>query len=275
MLHRRLKLLQRRLKERKIIDIDVIVVSYDGATYFVPKYAINRTCSRRILEKSYFEPMLHQFIGKMFAGCQGNMVHAGTFFGDMLPSFSMKVSGTIYAFEPVLENYIIAKKTVDQNRLDNVILYHAGLGAASSSATIITGTADQHFGGGSFIETSDDTRPSRLPTGRLAPNVLQEKPLNPTTQRIPVLSIDQMEIENLMLIQLDVEGFELEVLKGAKETIKTQEPAIIVEDDRKNCEEFLKSIGYELIGGVATNQLYLSEKMKKMLGSELISSINS
>ena len=64
------------------------------------------------------------------------MVHAGTFFGDMLPSLSAKCPATVFAFEPVLENYVLAKLTVSENNLGNVLLLNSALGSSYGISSI-------------------------------------------------------------------------------------------------------------------------------------------
>lgn len=46
---------------------------------------------------------------------------------------------------------------------------------------------------------------------------------------IPMTTIDSFEFQDVGMIQLDVEGFEFEVLKGAMKTIKNNRPVIMVE----------------------------------------------
>jgi hypothetical protein len=46
------------------------------------------------------------------------------------------------------------------------------------------------------------------------------------------------------LIQLDVEGHELQALKGAEATISRSRPIIAIEDNNKNCSAFLSEMGY-------------------------------
>ena len=46
---------------------------------------------------------------------------------------------------------------------------------------------------------------------------------------VDVVTIDSMELDNIGIVKIDVEGTELDVLKGAKDTIKDQFPDFIVE----------------------------------------------
>jgi FkbM family methyltransferase len=174
------------------------------------------------------------------------MVHAGTFFGDMLPSFSRKTPGSVYAFEPVIENYLFSRAVVEQNQLDNVVLLHAGLGEQPGTALVETMRDQRHLGGTSQI-ISDAHEPLHRP------------------QRTPLLTIDQLGISDLSLIQLDVEGFELPVLKGAANAIQAHQPVVVVEDNRDDCGAFLARLGYEEAGRIGRDHLYLNQSAKAQL----------
>lgn len=58
--------------------------------------------------------------------------------------------------------------------------------------------------------------------------------LVPSDKGIKAVSIDSLELEACDLIQLDVEGFELNALRGAYETIGEFNPTIVVEQKRLN-----------------------------------------
>lgn len=52
------------------------------------------------------------------------------------------------------------------------------------------------------------------------------------TITVPVVTIDMYKFNNVTLMKIDVEGYELEVLKGATETINRCKPILYIEDDR-------------------------------------------
>ena len=62
---------------------------------------------------------------------------------------------------------------------------------------------------------------------------------------------DSLEIENIGLIKIDVEGAELEVLKGALKTISNQKPNLIIENEINRTEtpellfKFMNNIHYD------------------------------
>ncbi len=214
--------------------IDFSRVSFGGSNYFVPKYAAHRPACSAILDGRLFEPQTHDLVARLLKDMGGSMVHAGTFFGDMLPSFSKACSGTIFAFEPVLENFVLAKLTVDSNRLDNVMIYNAGLGDRVSVSHVDTGAdAASHNGGSSQISDSG--------------------------QQTNLCTIDSLDIQDLSIIQLDVEGFELQALKGAVASIKKHDPVIMIEDNNDSCRGFLESIGYRSVMSIPGLTIWASD----------------
>ena len=62
--------------------------------------------------------------------------------------------------------------------------------------------------------------------------------------------LDHYSFERVDLLKIDVEGFELDVLLGAENTIRQFKPRIIIETHskelRKKCHVFLSSLGYSL-----------------------------
>ncbi len=66
---------------------------------------------------------------------------------------------------------------------------------------------------------------------------------------VSIRSLDSLELEDTVsFIKIDVEGHELEVLKGAVELIKRDKPILYVENDRPNKEYALKQFIREELG---------------------------
>ncbi len=173
----------------------------------------------------------------------GDVVHAGTYFGDFLPGISRALSpnARIWAFEPNAENFKCAQITIILNGLENVVLRHAGLGADESVQRLLIQTADGvNLGGTSRI-------------------VGQEE--NGESEAIRIVSIDKSvpPDRNISIIQLDVEGYEKEVLQGAMQTIKRCKPTLILEINNIDLtkaswfQENILSMGYAVSGRVHMN----------------------
>jgi FkbM family methyltransferase len=210
-------------------------VNTSAGSFFVPKYGEHRPASKAVLNGRFYEPKTHSIIAELLKIRPGNIVHAGTFFGDMLPSFSRACSETVYAFEPVLENYVLAKLCVEQNELENVLIQNAGLSSSIKVARVDTGVQQgAHRGGGSKISDSG--------------------------QFTALVTIDSLGISNLSVIQLDVEGHELEALRGAVETIRANQPLILIEDNNDNCQEFLHSVEYQYVGKIPGLRIWKAEQ---------------
>lgn len=75
--------------------------------------------------------------------------------------------------------------------------------------------------------------------------------------KIPILRIDDLGLPGCDLIQLDLEGYELEALLGAEETIRRYRPVIMIEEKHQfwpgrypwgsgDAEEYLATFGYKV-----------------------------
>ena len=205
--------------------IEFTHLTLDGNQYFIPKYALHRPAVKDLLNGNLYEPDTHDFVREFCKSFNGSMLHAGAFFGDMIPNFSKSVSGHVYAFEPVFENYILAKLCVDSNDLANVILINSALSDDLSNLYINTSEGGgRHAGGASTISDRGSI--------------------------CAAINIDRLNIEDLVLIQLDVEGHELIALTGAQETLQKSRPVVAIEDNNDNCADFLYNIKYENAGHI-------------------------
>ena len=188
-----------------------------------------------MLAGEVWEPQTHELVAKLLNQRSGSMVHAGAFFGDMLPSFSSACSGTLFAFEPVLENFVLSQLCVQANELSNVALLHAALGQAHGVGRITTKIPDEqvHAGGASRMSTSG--------------------------QLVPILTIDALDIVALRVIQLDIEGYELPALLGGLATIRRERPVVLIEDNKGQCTPLLKGLSYVYLGRIPGLSIWCPE----------------
>lgn len=212
--------------------------------YYIPFKSKHRASSKKLLNGQVWEPETINFIKKY---CTHELVHAGAYFGDMLPAFS--TIKKVWAFEACRENYQAALMTIKSNNLTNINLKNVALGEKSkTSATLMTERDGKTLGGGSKIIDRPKTVNQEL--GRMGKTY--------KTTEVPMITIDEAipQDSEISIIHLDVELYELLVLHGAVKTIKRCSPYLILETHRTNKElsKFLNDLGYKL---------YTKEKMHR------------
>ncbi len=135
---------------------------------------------------------------------QKDIIDVGGFVGDSALIFEKEFCDkNIYSFEPVQENFLKLQKNLELNRSCRIIPVQKGLGAQKESLEIAT-----------FDSAS---------------SILYE--VSSKKERIEITTLDEFVSENHLevgFIKVDIEGFEREFLKGAKNTICTQKPALLI-----------------------------------------------
>jgi len=190
----------------------------------IPFRALHRPALRHNLEGQYYEPLSHlNFKRILDRKGNGSVIHAGAFYGDMLHTLSCSAS-VVHAFEPVLENFVLARVNAMRMGLGNVRLQNAALSDANTIVGIVTEQEDGRFAGGASTIADDDGRAREL---------------------VPAFRIDDLPLNDICLIHLDIEGHEASALEGARRTIHRDRPVIMIEDNSGNCPPILSSLGYE------------------------------
>jgi FkbM family methyltransferase len=149
------------------------------------------------------------------------------------------------AFEPQrIVNYQLCANIII-NGLENVNSYEVGLSDKEEVLELVMPDYTVEGNIGAF-SINEEVRKNDY-----------ECPTVNTTDRIDVTLLDWMEFENIKLIKIDVEGHELEVLKGGTKTIKRNNyPPIIFEawtwkpwyqEKRKELFAYLHDLGYNII----------------------------
>lgn len=153
----------------------------------------------------------------------------GTNVGETLLNFAKLTSpeGHVHGFEPDSINFKRCMDNVKLNNFTNISINQKGLGNVAGKFSLMVDT------------------PSNRGGNRIAQNVLEK-----STETIEVITLDRYAEENkirkLDLIKIDVEGFEMNVLKGAIGTLTSLKPILFVELDNNNLIE-QKSSAKELI----------------------------
>jgi FkbM family methyltransferase len=136
-------------------------------------------------------------------------------------------AGVVHAFEPQRLIYQVLCANVALNSLANVFTHHAAAGSAGGSLLVpaLDPGGRHNYGGVSLLGS-------------------------PRGERVPMLTIDSLDLGDCQFIKLDVEGMETEALRGAEATIGRFRPILYVENDRQARSAELISVlfqyGYRL-----------------------------
>lgn len=148
-------------------------------------------------DKQYFvQNIINLGTDEIFLDC-------GAYNGDTVEAF-LKVTNhkfnKIYSFEPIFENFIQLQKKYEQDA--NIICINKGISDKEEQRTFLIGGS-----GSRMVENEENTK-----------NCVE----------VNVMSIDSLHLENVTFIKMDIEGCELEGLKGALNTIQKYKPKLAI-----------------------------------------------
>jgi len=172
-----------------------------------------------VLADGYYEPFQSDILlelgkkSQRFLDIGANM----GFYSLAIAIENPKIS--VISFEPQPSVYQIMLKNIEMNQLhERINLINMGLGHQADELTMyipkFTGT-----GGGSFKNLHEDEGEAHQ-------------------IKVPVVTLDSLELSASDLVKIDVEGFELNVIDGAKELISQNRPTIMAELLRKWMKPF-------------------------------------
>jgi len=159
-----------------------------------------------------------------------NIIDVGANFGYHSLHFSklIKESGKIFAFEPQLQNFELLKKNVEMNNITNVVLFNNACSDVLEEVNM------------PYVDTSNPVN-----MGDFTPNVINTK----QSSKVKTIILDNLKLPKIDLIKIDVQGYEIKVLKGLKELINKDKPILIIELEdcsmnkvNSSCKELIKSI---------------------------------
>lgn len=144
----------------------------------------------------------------------------------------------VHSFEPTFVNYDCLINNV--KRFSNVRVYKTGLGEREESAIIKLPIESKNCGAFSIIDFNNYEIP-----------VL--------TEQIPISSLDKFQISP-DFIKIDTQGFELFILKGAKNTLKDK-PVLLIECEKKQEKQLISSylmpLGYTVVETVRKDSVWI------------------
>lgn len=168
--------------------------------------------------------------------------HVGFWAWDMAQRFKQVV-----CFEPVKANYECLVKNVAE--FDNLKLHNVAVGDVAATCTV----------------HADRQRPGNSGSYYVMPDA---------TGSVDMVTLNQMALPGCDLLKIDVEGFELNVLKGATEVLQTYRPVIIMEcTDRKfrgryeipegAAQRWLQKRGYREVAAMRPDKVFIPSWARK------------
>lgn len=209
-----------------------------GVIYFSTLLKRNKLVSS---ENEFFQ--LKKFVKK-----KQNVIDVGANIGRYSFELSKLVgkNGLVYAFEPMHKSYLTLLALINFSQVKNIIPFNFALSNKSSLVLM------------KEIESS-------LKKNYLFGTQTESKIINRTKNSFIKYSIELDKIaikKKISFIKVDCEGFELQVLQGAKSLIKKNKPIVLVEYNNKKVVNFLKSLGYKeiIINQKSRNKLFAHKK---------------
>lgn len=168
----------------------------------------------------------------------GTVIDCGAFDGDHSIAYARKVAlgGTVIAIEAGKLAFKCLKHNAEKFE-SQMICINAAVGSLHGLRA--THTLNEENAGASLVHASD--------------------PLEEGGNSVPTITIDGLmkdgDIKDVHFIKIDCEGSEMDILKGAEQTLRTHKPKMLIEINRALLEnrgtkdieiyEFLLSLGYE------------------------------
>lgn len=131
------------------------------------------------------------------------------------------IYGTVTGFEPALHNFSKCKANIGLNNFPNLSVHNLGIG--SNPGTLHLRSSDPHNRGMNKIEVDNND------------SAQENEAVKITTVDA---WIDETATSKVDLIKIDVEGYEMEILKGAENTISRFWPNLFLEVNHKYLSEF-------------------------------------
>jgi FkbM family methyltransferase len=186
---------------------------------------------RTLIEGMLWEPDVVELLGRLVRP-DSIAIDVGAHIGSHTLTMARRVGpkGMVVAFEPQTKRYEELLGNLALNAINNVRAEFAALGDAPALITM-----------GPAIDVCE---------GLTA--------VGQGGNRVQLRTLDSYELTNVSLIKIDVEGFEVKVLAGARQTLSRQRPAVIIEINAGNLvavRRFFEDLGYDVQALAGSNYL--------------------
>ena len=158
--------------------------------------------------------------------------------------------GRVVAFEPLPENVAALNHNIALNQLDNVTVIDAAVGAATGTAGLVLADEPTWARLSPRAGEAGSAPPARETNGRAGGSGAPAAP-SPAAIEVRLVSVDELLAAGALppptLVKIDVEGAELEVVRGMRATLRRHRPVLLCEMHGKNREfaALLRDVAYE------------------------------
>lgn len=132
------------------------------------------------------------------------VIHIGAHYGEEVSNYVKVGIENIVLFEPLKENFEVLKKNISMYSNTNIRKYQVALGNKNTTITMNLSSNN--------LESSSILKPKQHLN--LYPDITFNR-----TEEVELQKLDDYNCKNYNFINMDVQGYELEVLKGAKDTL--------------------------------------------------------
>ena len=177
-------------------------------------------------ELEHEKPIYNKYVDK-----NKSILEIGSCVGVVSFIFSQLTNKIVYAFEPNLISFNLLINNIKANNLKNIKAFNLGVGNLKKSKIIFS-------------------HPDNI--GQTILGLDKNDIKNSKGQEVTMISIDNMDfLKDIGFVKIDVEGYELEVLRSGKKFFTENNPIVVVEFH-----------GYDIKGEWKTSESGVVEKMK-------------
>jgi FkbM family methyltransferase len=211
----------------KIINNDILKC-YDGHKLFYCNKK-DSSISNNLRAGIPWEKFMHKYF-KKYSNKNKIALDIGANIGTSCIHMANHYS-QVHAFEPQKKIFNLLQSNIKINNCKNIIPHNFGLGNNIKKEKM------------EYYDKNSLTNQGGIGI---------DKNGNKNGETIYVQPLDELNLSNIALIKIDVEGYEYNVLLGGKNTITSSRPYIIIElnikskNDHNNIINFFKQINYKL-----------------------------
>lgn len=202
----------------------------DGDFIIFPNDAIAQHIKSGKSWESHFSPVIEQFIspGDTILDCGANFGYNAVLMGKKLNN-----NGLLVAFEPQRIIHQQLNGNLILNNIFNSITYQVALGDGTQKSTTMRPVDYES----SWVNIGDTS-------------------IGEGGEEVDIYKLDDFDFPQVSFIKIDVQGYELFILEGAKNLLTTQKPTLFIEIEphqlikfgitENQLIDYIKSFGYRM-----------------------------